>query len=189
MKHTKSVSCVPYVQLWGYTSPMDAEDAGIQYFHSAYCSIPSSPSLPMSTSLNHFLLFKVTSAKIHVKRMARRMEYREPASAGSITASGICQRNQAMGLFLWPQSSWNIVKRNKQVHLVLLELWLSYMVSITGQLDKFQGPALGYWKSDTNSFRRLKMLTKKLKMPCEGQPCTKHPRTLLWLCYSCHRTA
>lgn len=124
-KHTKSVNRVPYVQLWGYTSPMDAEDDGIEYFHSAYCSISSSPSWPMSASLNHFLLSKVTAAKIHVKRMARRVEYREVAWAGSITASGICQGNQAMGLFLGPQSSWNIVKRNKQVHLVLLELWLT----------------------------------------------------------------
>lgn len=78
-EHTKSVNHVPCVQLWGHTSPMDAEDDGIQYFHSAYCSIPSSPSWPMSASLNHFLLFKVTAAKIHVKRLDRQMGHREVA--------------------------------------------------------------------------------------------------------------
>jgi hypothetical protein len=54
-------------------NPMDVEDDGIQYFHTAYCSSHDG----LSASLNHVLLFKVTAANVHVKRMARQMEYRE----------------------------------------------------------------------------------------------------------------
>jgi hypothetical protein len=56
------------------------------------------------------------------------------------------------------QCSCNIVKRNKQVHFVRIELWIhSYLVYVTARFDLFQAPALGYWKSCTNIFRRLKM--------------------------------